>query len=42
VLTREVVSQAFDLDALVIPDPLTSTPLVIPVPGGAHAAADEA
>ncbi len=41
VLTREVVSQAFDLDALVIPDPLTSTPLVIPVPGGAHAAADE-
>jgi iron complex transport system ATP-binding protein len=42
VLTREVVSEAFDLDALVIPDPLTSTPLVIPVPGGAHAAADEA
>lgn len=42
VLTREVVAQAFDLDALVIPDPLTSTPLVIPVPGGAHAAADEA
>jgi len=42
VLTREVVSLAFDLDALVIPDPLTSTPLVIPVPGGAHAAADEA
>lgn len=42
VLTREVVAQAFGLDALVIPDPLTSTPLVIPVPGGAHAAADEA
>jgi iron complex transport system ATP-binding protein len=42
VLTRDVVSQAFDLEALVIPDPLTSTPLVIPVPGGAHAPADEA
>lgn len=42
VLTAEVVARAFDLDALVIPDPLTSTPLVIPVPGGAHAAADEA
>jgi len=42
VLTSEVVARAFDLDALVIPDPLTSTPLVIPVPGGAHAAADEA
>ncbi|WP_439593179.1 ABC transporter ATP-binding protein [Microbacterium sp.] len=42
VLTSEVVAQAFDLDALVIPDPLTATPLVIPVPGGAHAAADEA
>jgi len=41
VLTSEVVAQAFDLDALVIPDPLTATPLVIPVPGGAHAAADE-
>ncbi len=41
VLTSDVVAQAFDLDALVIPDPLTSTPLVIPVPGGAHAPADE-
>jgi len=40
VLTREVVSEAFALDALVIPDPLTHTPLVIPVPGGAHAPAD--
>ena len=40
VLTREVVSQAFALDALVIPDPFTQTPLVIPVPGGAHASAD--
>lgn len=41
VLTRDVVAAAFDLDALVIPDPLTQTPLVIPVPGGAHTAADE-
>ncbi len=32
VLTGEVVRQAFGLDALVIPDPLTATPLVIPVP----------
>jgi iron complex transport system ATP-binding protein len=40
VLTPEVVSEAFGLEALVIPDPLTSTPLVIPVPGGAHTAAD--
>jgi iron complex transport system ATP-binding protein len=40
VLTREVVATAFDLDALVIADPLTQTPLVIPVPGGAHAPAD--
>ena len=41
VLTRDVVSEAFALDALVIPDPLTQTPLVIPVPGGAHTPADE-
>ncbi|MFT4212803.1 MAG: ABC transporter ATP-binding protein [Microbacterium sp.] len=41
ILTREVVAEAFDLDALVMPDPLTQTPLVIPVPGGARAAADE-
>jgi iron complex transport system ATP-binding protein len=40
VLTSDVVAEAFDLEALVIPDPLTATPLVIPVPGGAHAAAD--
>lgn len=32
VLTAEVVRQAFGLEALVIPDPLTATPLVIPVP----------
>lgn len=41
VLTAEVVAAAFDLEALVIPDPLTHTPLVIPVPGGAHAPAHE-
>jgi iron complex transport system ATP-binding protein len=40
VLTPDVVSEAFGLEALVIPDPLTGTPLVIPVPGGAHAPAD--
>jgi len=42
VLTSDVVADAFDLDALVMPDPLTSTPLVIPRPGGAHVATDEA
>lgn len=42
VLTADVVAEAFSLDALVIPDPLTGTPLVIPVPGGAHTPADEA
>jgi iron complex transport system ATP-binding protein len=41
VLTREVVARAFDLESLVMPDPLTGTPLVIPVPGGAHVASDE-
>ncbi|SDH30074.1 ABC transporter ATP-binding protein [Microbacterium pygmaeum] len=40
VLTSQVVAEAFALEALVMPDPLTQTPLVIPVPGGAHAAAD--
>ncbi|MDQ1128428.1 ABC transporter ATP-binding protein [Microbacterium sp. SORGH_AS_0888] len=40
VLTRDVVAEAFALDALVTPDPLTQTPLVIPVPGGAHAPRD--
>ena len=32
VLTPDVLKTAFGLDALVIPDPLTGTPLVIPVP----------
>lgn len=41
VLTAEVVADAFSLDSLVISDPLTGTPLVIPVPGGAHTPADE-
>jgi iron complex transport system ATP-binding protein len=42
VLTAEVVAEAFSLDALVMPDPLTGTPLIVPVPGGAHSAADHA
>lgn len=41
VLTAEVVSTAFSLDALVIPDPLTATPLVVPIPGGAHTPAEK-
>ena len=32
VLTAEVVQRAFGLHALVMPDPLTGTPLIIPVP----------
>jgi iron complex transport system ATP-binding protein len=32
VLTERVVAEAFGLRALVMPDPLTGTPLVIPVP----------
>lgn len=40
VLTADVISEAFSLDALVIPDPLTRTPLVVPVPGGSHVVAD--
>lgn len=40
VITAEVISEAFSLDALVISDPLTQTPLVVPVPGGSHVAAD--
>ncbi|MBU4466407.1 MAG: ABC transporter ATP-binding protein [Actinobacteria bacterium] len=32
VLTKEVVAEAFSLDALVISDPLTHTPLIVPVP----------
>jgi iron complex transport system ATP-binding protein len=34
VLTEEVVADAFGLRALVMPDPLTATPLVVPIPGG--------
>lgn len=41
VLTADVVSTAFALDALVMPDPLTGTPLIVPVPGGAHTPAEE-
>ncbi|WP_345802423.1 ABC transporter ATP-binding protein [Microbacterium sp. AZCO] len=40
VMTADVISEAFALDALVIPDPLTKTPLVVPVPGGSHVVAD--
>lgn len=40
VLTSDVVAEAFGLEALVMSDPLTATPLIIPVPGGAHSAAD--
>ena len=35
VLTQEVLAEAFGLDALVMPDPLTQTPLVVPLPRGA-------
>jgi iron complex transport system ATP-binding protein len=40
VLTSDVISEAFSIDTLVIPDPLTQTPLVVPVPGGSHVVAD--
>ncbi len=36
VITRELVRVVFDLDAHIIPDPLTGTPLVLPVPAAAH------
>ena len=36
VLTAEAVAEAFALRALVMPDPLTATPLIVPIPGGAH------
>ncbi len=34
VVTEELVSSVFGVDALVMPDPLTGTPLVLPRPGG--------
>lgn len=37
VITPDLVRTVFDLDAHVIPDPLTGTPLVLPVPAAAHA-----
>lgn len=40
VLTAETVAEAFALESVVIPDPLTRTPLVIPKPGGSHTSAD--
>lgn len=32
VITKEIVKEVFDLDAEIIPDPLTGTPIVLPVP----------
>lgn len=37
VLTEQVVAEAFGLHALVMPDPLTGTPLVVPIPTDAGA-----
>ena len=37
VLTPDVLRNAFSLNAVVIPDPLTGTPMVVPRPGAAHA-----
>jgi iron complex transport system ATP-binding protein len=37
VITPEVVRHVFDLGARVIPDPVTGTPLVVPIPGRALA-----
>lgn len=43
VMTPETIRRAFGLSALVIPDPLTATPIVIPVPSTSSAAlVDEA
>jgi iron complex transport system ATP-binding protein len=39
VITPELVRAVFDLDAHVIPDPLTGTPLVLPVPAAGRPAA---
>ncbi|WP_295820285.1 ABC transporter ATP-binding protein [uncultured Microbacterium sp.] len=38
VMTAETIRRAFGLSALVIPDPLTATPIVIPVPSTSSAA----
>ncbi|TGY37617.1 ABC transporter ATP-binding protein [Microbacterium laevaniformans] len=38
VMTAETIRRAFGLSALVIPDPLTGTPIVIPVPSTSSAA----
>ncbi len=34
VITTECVAEVFDLECAVIPDPLTGTPLVLPIPSG--------
>lgn len=41
VLTPDTLRDAFDLDAIVIDDPLTSTPLVVPKPGAVRASAKD-
>lgn len=40
VMTAETIAAAFALESIVISDPLTHTPLVIPKPGGSHTSAD--
>lgn len=40
VLSAEAVKSAFDVHAMVIPDPLTNTPMIVPIPKGAHSATD--
>lgn len=39
ILTAELVSDVFGLRAIVVPDPLTGTPMVVPYPAGPHTAA---
>jgi iron complex transport system ATP-binding protein len=36
VFTQEIIGQVFDIDARVLPDPVTGTPIVVPAhrPGG--------
>jgi iron complex transport system ATP-binding protein len=42
VITAELVSTVFGLECLVVPDPVTTTPLVVPVPARHRAPADSA
>jgi len=41
VVTAELVADVFDLPARIVPDPVTGTPLVIPIPARHRAPADE-